>query len=184
MSKEAEMKYSALAAAVVLVATQNVFAVEEHHPEGQGGTVGNAPAVTPAPTPAAPTQDETATVERIQANLKRMDAQLEQVRQATNPEERQRLLRAHMALMRENMQLMQGLAGGGAVAGPQAGMGMMGGQGGGMMMGNMMLMPMCMMPGYAAAASGPSAPGNLERRVELMQQMLQQVVAQHEQLLR
>lgn len=97
-----------------------------------------------------------------------MDGSTLMKRQATNPEERQRLLRADMALMRENMQLMQGMAGEGATAGPQAGMGMMGGQGGGMMG--------SMMPGYAAAANGPSTPSNLERRVEL----LQQVVTQYE----
>lgn len=90
-----------------------------------------------------------------------MDAQLVQMRQAANPDERRRFLRGHTALMCENVQLMQRLAGGSAPVGQPPGMDMMGGQGGGMTMGGMM--------------------GNMMGG--LMGGLMDQLLAQHEQLI-
>ncbi len=77
------------------------------------------------------------TAQRMQENVKRMQTQLEGVRKAKDPAQREKLLAEHMQTMRENMALGQTMTQGGGMGmmGGQGGMGMMGGQGGMGMMG-------------------------------------------------
>lgn len=110
------MKRHALFAALMLsaLAMQPVLAVDAHHPDQKAG----------APAPAA---DQT--IQKMQANTKRMQSQLEQMAKSKDPAQRQKLLQEHMQTMQENMmggKSMTG-AGGGMMDCPMMKNGMVGG---------------------------------------------------------
>ena len=117
------MNRHALFAALMLsvLAMQPVFADDAHHPDQKAGT-------------AAPAADQT--IQKMQANTKRMQSQLEQMAKSKDPNQRQKLLQEHMQTMQENMMAGKSMMGGmmdcpmmkdGMMGG---GMGMMGGKGG------------------------------------------------------
>ena len=136
-----------------------VFANDAHHPDK------DRPAMSAASPSGQLPADQTASL--MQENVKRMQEQLENVRRAKDPAERERLLAEHQQTMRENMALGHSMMqGGNAGMGGQGGMGMMGGQGGmGMMgaQGGMGMMGaqggMGMMGGMHGAAAAPSGEG-------------------------
>jgi hypothetical protein len=142
------MKRLALFGALMLSALvmQPVLAVDAHHPDQKAGA-------------AAPTADQT--IEKMQANTKRMQSQLEQMAKSKDPDQRQKLLQAHMQTMQENMIAGKSMMGGmmdcpmmkgGMMGGPgmQGGMGMSGSD-------DMMARRMEMM----------------EKRMDMMQMMMQ-----------
>jgi hypothetical protein len=103
------------------LAIQPVLAVDAHHPDQKAGA-------------AAPAAEQT--IEKMQANTKRMQSQLEQMAKSKDPVQRQKLLQEHMQTMQENMMAGKSMMGGmmdcpmmkdGMMGG---GMGMMGGKGG------------------------------------------------------
>jgi hypothetical protein len=146
------MKRHALFATLMLsaLAMQPVLAVDAHHPDQKAGA-------------AAPAADQT--IEKMQANTKRMQSQLEQMAKSKDPDQRQKLLQEHMQTMQENMMAGKSLMGGmmdcpmmrdGMMGG---GMGMMGGKGGmGMSGGDDMMARRLEM---------------MEKRMDMMQMMLQ-----------
>ena len=119
--------------------TVPAFADQSHHPE-------QAAAEMPA----------SVTFERMQDNLKIMQAQLQRAAGAKTDEERQKAMAEHMQTMRENMGMAQGMQGG-MMACPmmQGGKGMMGGDGMSKDMGSRM--------------------HNMEQRMDMMQMMMQRM---------
>lgn len=71
-------------------------AVDEHPPERAGGAT--PPAATP-PTPAADKAPAPAANPKFDQNLKRMQTQVQKIRQTANPQERQKLMRERMTMM-------------------------------------------------------------------------------------
>ncbi|KVW94207.1 hypothetical protein [Thiobacillus denitrificans] len=147
------MKRHTLFAALMLsaLAMQPVLAVEAHHPDQKAGAI-------------APAADQT--IQKMQANTKRMQSQLEQMAKSKDPAQRQKLMQEHMQTMQENMMAGKSMTGGGMMDCPMmkdgmmgGGMGMMGGQGGMGMSGgdDMMAKRMEMM----------------EKRMDMMQMMMQ-----------
>jgi hypothetical protein len=122
------------------------FAEEAHHPE-QAGKGPVAEVTTPA-SAAAPT------VKKMQDNARKMQVQLERIAKTKNAAERERLVGEHMQTMHENLQLARGLGAPGMGC-PMMGMGMMGGDAGAEpMMGRMQ---------------------QLEKRMDMMQMMMEQM---------
>ncbi|WP_323002682.1 hypothetical protein [Denitromonas sp.] len=119
--------------------TVPAFADQSHHPE-------QAAAEMPA----------SVTFERMQDNLKIMQAQLQRAAGAKTDEARQKAMAEHMQTMRENMGMVQGMQGG-MMACPmmQGGKGMMGGDGMSKDMGSRM--------------------HNMEQRMDMMQMMMQRM---------
>jgi len=120
------MKRHALFAALMLsaLAMQPVFADDAHHPDQKVDA-------------AAPTADQT--IQSMQANTRQMQSQLEQIARSKDPNQRQKLMQAHLQTMQENMMLGKSMMGGmmdcpmmkdgmmGGGMGMQGGMGMSGG---------------------------------------------------------
>jgi hypothetical protein len=136
------MKTTLTALITALSITLPALAEDTHHPERA-----DPPTVSKATSP-----DQT--VKKMQANVKKMQSQLDRIGKAKGDAERQGLLTEHMQTMQENMMLTRNLSG-------DMGCPMMGGMmigGGGMgneaMMGRMQQM---------------------ERRMDMMQTMLEQM---------
>ena len=135
------MKRHLLVATLMLsaLAIQPVLAVDAHHPDQQPGA-------------AAPTTDQTQTIQKMQANTVRMQSQLEQMVKSNDPSERQKLMQEHMQTMQENM---------------MAGKSMMGG---------MMDCPMMMggmMGGMGTDEGVAKRLEMMEKRIDMMQMMMQ-----------
>ena len=113
-----------------------------------------AAAQAPAQKPAPVMMDQ----DKMGEQMKKMQAQMDRIRQAADPKERERLMQEHMKTMQETMQGMRGMGG------P-----MMGTMGGGMMGG--------------AKGAGPMKPDRrmnmMEQRMDMMQMMMEQMM-QHE----
>ena len=152
------MKRHALFATLMLsaLAMQPVLADDAHHPDQKAA--------------AAPAADQT--IQKMQANTKRMQSQLEQMAKSKDPAQRQKLLQEHMRTMQENMMAGKSMMGGtmdcpmmkdGMMGG---GMGMMGGKGGMMGQG---------MQGGAAGQDDMMAKRMemMEKRMDMMQMMIQ-----------
>lgn len=106
------------------LAMQPVLADDAHHPDQKAAVA----------TPAAPTAEQT--IQKMQANTKRMQSQLEQMAKSNDPKQRQKLMQEYMQTAQENMMAGKSMMGGmmdcpmmkdGMMGG---GMGMMGGKGG------------------------------------------------------
>jgi hypothetical protein len=148
------MRNTLTAIAASLLLALPAVAEEAHHPEQKTDAVPTTQApATPAAKPPAAAQP----VQQMQANVKKMDAQLKRIAKEKNEAERNRLLGEHMQTMRENMMLAGGMAGGCPMMG--SGMGMMMGPGAGMMMG----------PGDMMERMQ-----QMEKRMDMMQMMLEQ----------
>lgn len=80
-----------------VLAVQPVLAEDAHHPDQKVGA-------------AAPTADQT--IQKMQANAKRMQSQLEQMAKSKDPNQRQKLLQEHMQTMQENMVTGKSMMGG------------------------------------------------------------------------
>ena len=129
------MKRHTLFAALLLsaLAMQPVLAVDAHHPDQQKTGA------------AAPTAEQT--IQKMQANTKRMQSQLEQMAKSKDPKQRQKLMQEYMQTTRENMMAGRGMMGDmmgcpmmeDGMMGGGMGMGMMGGKGGMAGQDNMMM---------------------------------------------
>jgi hypothetical protein len=141
------MKRHALFAALMLsaLAMQPVLADDAHHPDQKAGA-------------AAPAAD--LTIQKMQANTKRMQSQLEQMAKSKDPAQRQKLMQEHLQTMQENMTAGKSMMGG-MMDCPMMKGGMMGGgmgmQGGAAGQDDMMARRMEMM----------------EKRMDMMQMMIQ-----------
>jgi len=81
---------------------------DSHHPEGKGAVI--------APQP-APKAKPGANNKAMMDGMKTMQVQMEKLRAATDPKERERLMQEHMKTMKETMAAMHGMSGGNMGAG-------------------------------------------------------------------
>jgi hypothetical protein len=148
------MKRHALFATLMLstLAMQPVLAVEAHHPDQKVGA-------------AAPAADQT--IQKMQANSKRMQSQLEQMAKSKDPNQRQKLVQEHMQTLQENMMAGKSMMGG-MMDCPMMKDGMMGGGMG--MMGHGMQGGMGMSGGDDMMTKRLEM---MEKRMEMMQMMMQ-----------
>lgn len=110
------MKKFMIVAATSLAITVPAYAIDEHHPE-QGQSMvstANEPLIT-----------QEKALQRMQANIEKMQTQLKLVSNAKTDEMRNKLLLEHMMIMHENMMLGMGIG----CPMMRGGMGMMGGRG-------------------------------------------------------
>ena len=141
------MKHPILFATLMIasnLALQPVLADEAHHPGQKTGA-------------AAPAADQT--IQKMQANTKQMQSQLEQIAKSKDPKQRQKMMQEHMQTMQENMMAGKSMMGG-KMDCPM----MKDGMGGGMGMGMM-----------GQGGMGPEAMmermQKMEKRMEMMEQM-------------
>ncbi|MBZ0095244.1 MAG: hypothetical protein K8H75_07760 [Sulfuricella sp.] len=135
------------------------LADDAHHPD-QPKTQS---ATTAAPVAPASVDKS---VRTMKENTRKMQAQLDKIGRAKNPQERQMLLQEHMQTMRENMMLGKGMMG------DMMGCPMMEG---GMMGGGMMGGGMGMMGGGAAPDAAMNRMNMMEKRMDMMQMMMEQM---------
>ena len=100
----------------------------------------------PAAKPPAGTQMDPKLQQQMVERMKALQAQMDKIRQTTDPKEREKLLAEHMKTMQEGMQAMRGMGGGM--------MGMMSG-------------------GKHGGAQGPRM---MENRMDMMQMMMDQMM--------
>lgn len=114
-------------------------------------------AATPSKPPAARVMapSNPALIQKLNDNVRRMHQQMDQIQAARDEKERDRLLQEHRSSMDEQMQLMQSLAGRGAI-GPVA-------------------------TGAGPGSVLDRRLSLLEQRMELLQQMMMQVIKHQEQ---
>ena len=154
------MKTTAMTAiATALAFSAPVFADDAHHPE-------QAAAAKSAPAPLAPQ------VKKMRDNVKKMPAQLDRVAKAKTDAERQKAMAEHMQTMQENMHMARGMQAGMMMDCPMMEGGMMG-KGG---MGMMGRGGMGMMGGGAAPADAPDRMQQMEKRMDMMQMMMEQMI--------
>jgi hypothetical protein len=147
-----KLAMSAIAASLAFATP--AFADDTHHPEkGQEAKVASAkPAAKTAPT-----------VQKMQDNVKKMQAQLDRIAKAKTDEERQMAMAEHMQTMQENMKLARGMQAG-MMDCPMMEGGMMGKGGMGMM--------------EDAAQPGGSSERmqQIEKRMDMMQMMMERTM--------
>ncbi len=159
------MKTTAMTAiATALAFSAPVFADDAHHPE-------QAAAAKSAPAPLAPQ------VKKMQDNVKKMQPQLDRIAKAKTDAERQKAMAEHMQTMQENMHMARGMQAGMMMDCPMMEGGMMGKGGMGMMHGGMMGKGgMGMMGGGVAPADAPDRMQQMEKRMDMMQMMMEQMM--------
>jgi len=161
-------KFAMTAIAAALAFSAPVFAEEAHHPE-KAGEATSAPA-QPAPQ-----------VKKMQDNVKKMPAQLDRIAKAKTAEARQKAMAEHMQTMQENMKMAHEMKAGMIMDCPMMAGGMMGKGGMGMMGGGMMGKGgMGMMGGGAAPADAPDRMQQMEKRMDMMQMMMEQMMRRPE----
>ncbi len=153
-----KLAMTAMAASLAFAAP--VFADDAHHPE----KAQEAKAAT-----ARPEQ----TVRKMQDNVRKMQGQLDRIAKAKTDDERQKAMAEHMQTMQENMMMARGMQAG-MMGCPMMEGGMMGKGGMGMMGGGMMGGGMGMMGG--PQAGGADRMQQLERRMDMMQMMMEQMM--------
>jgi hypothetical protein len=123
-----------------------VLADDSHHPDKKAG---------------APSTEST--IQKMQANTKKMEDQLEKMAKSKDPKERQQLLQQHMQTMMQNAAMAKGMMGMDCpMMSGGMGMGMMG-QGG-----------MGMMGGGEAQDPMANRMEMMEKRMDMMQMMMEQ----------
>lgn len=85
----------------MLAASGAAFADDAHHP----GDAKTPPAAAPA-KPAAPGMSG---MGRMQEHMKRMQEEMSQIRAASDPKEKARLIDEHMKTMEQSMSMMKGM---------------------------------------------------------------------------
>jgi len=156
-------KFAMTAIAAALAFSAPVFAEEAHHPEKAADAKG---------TPAQPAPQ----LKKMQDNVKKMPAQLDRIAKAKTDEARQKAMAEHMQTMQENMNMARGMQAG-MMDCPMMEGGMMGKGGMGMMHGGMMGKGgMGMMGGGGAPADVPDRMQQMEKRMDMMQMMMEQMM--------
>lgn len=137
---------STIAMAISLIVAAPAFANDEHHPEK---TQAAKTTVSQANT------DLSATVNKMQGNVKKMQAQLSRVGKAKTDEARQKAMTEHMLTMQENMHLASGIQDG---------------------MMDCETMHGAMMGTAESTGGTPDRMQQMEKRMEMMEQMMQHKV--------
>jgi soluble cytochrome b562 len=136
------------------------YGVDEHHPEKAG------PAAKAAKAPAKPKAGDK-TAAQMHDHMKKMQDLMARLQKTTDPAERKKLMDEHTKAMQEGMQTMRGMGGG-----------MMQGMEGGMM--GQAPKDGAAKPGMGRGA--PMSPEMMERRMDMMQMMMEQMM-QHQKAL-
>lgn len=156
-------KFAMTAIAASLAFAAPVFAEEAHHPE-KAGEAKSAPA-SPAPQ-----------VKKMQDNVKKMPAQLDRIAKAKTDEARHKAMAEHMQTMQENMKMAHAMKAG-MMDCPMMEGGMKGKDDMAAMHGGMMAKGgMGMMGGGAAPADAPDRMQHMEKRMDMMQTMMEQMM--------
>ncbi len=144
------MKMTVLGIALAgMLLVPTAYGVDEHHPEKA------APAAKAPKTQAGPQADDKA-IAQMQGQMKKMQDIMARMQQTTDPADRQKLMTEHMQAMEEGMKTMRGMSG--------TMRGMMGRKEG---------------AGTGMGGAGPMSPEMMERRVNMMQMMMEQMM-QHQ----
>jgi hypothetical protein len=151
-----QMKSFLLSALMGAAASSSLaLAADEHHPEGAAvQAIESQPASRP--------QTGEPSMARFQGQMTKMQDQMHRMQVTTDPAARRDLMNEHMQSMQEGMETMRGnggpMAGGGMMGGPMAGGGMMG------------------RPSTDGAPnSGAMGGGMMQRRMAMMQAMMEQM---------
>jgi hypothetical protein len=160
------IKFTTAAIAASLIFAAPAFAADEHHPENSEAAQSSA---------AVP--DAAATVRKMQGNVRKMQAQLERMAKAKTDEQRQTIMLEHMKTMHENMDLAHSMEGGDMACDMMRG-GKMGGHMDMMHKGGMG--GMGMMGGEGRAEASPDRMQQLEKRLDMMQMMMEQMMRHQE----
>jgi len=156
-------KFAMTVIAASLAFAAPVFAEEAHHPE----TAGEAKSAPAQPAPQ---------VKKMQENVKKMPAQLDRIAKAKTDEARQKAMAEHMQTMQENMKMAHEMKAG-MMDCPMMEGGMMGKGGMAAMHGGMMGKGgMGMMGGGGAPADAPDRMQQMEKRMDMMQMMMEQMM--------
>jgi len=143
-------------ACILALASWNVLALDEQHPEQEQSAYAAA-------------SDTGKTMKKMQENMKKMQGQLDRIAKTKGAKERQKLLQEHMKTMQENMMASKSMMGD-MMDCPMMKEGMMGGGMG--MMGNK----------DADAAMPPDVTMKrmqmMEKRMDMMQMMMEQMKQQ------
>ena len=156
-------KIAMTAIAAALAFSVPVFADDTHHPEKPADAKS-------ASAPLAPQ------VKKMQDNVKKMQPQLDRIAKARTDAERQKAMAEHMQTMQENMAMARGMRAGMMMDCPMMEGGMMGKGGMGMMGGGMMGKGGMGMGGGAAPADAPDRMQQMEKRMDMMQMMMEQMM--------
>ena len=160
-------KFAMTAIATALAFSAPAFAEDAHHPE-KAGEAKSAPA-QPAPQ-----------VRKMQENVRKMPAQLDRIAKAKSDEARHKAMAEHMQTMQENMKMAHDMKAG-MMDCPMMEGGMMGKGGMAAMHGGMMGKGgMGMMAGGAAPAAAPDRMQQMEKRIDMMQMMMEQMMRRQE----
>jgi len=154
-----KMTVLGIALAGVLLAPA-AYGVDEHHPEK------TAPGAKAPKAPASPKADDKS-MAQMQEHMKKMQGIMARMQETTDPAERQKLMAEHTKAMQEGMQMMRGMGGG-----------MMQGMGGGMM--GKAPKDGAAKPGLGRGA--PMSPEMMERRMDMMQMMMEQMMQRQKAL--
>ena len=137
----------------LLIGAPVVYADDAHHPDQQGQT-------SKVTAPVSADGDKAA--QKMQENVKKMQAQLDKIQKTKDPKARQKLMMAHMQTMRESMMLGESMMPGMMDCSMMKG---------GMMKGAMM--------GEGEAGASPDAMmermNGMEKRMDMMQMMMEQM---------
>jgi hypothetical protein len=117
----------------------------------------------PAPAKPAMNMDMESHMSQMQEKMQAMQAQMDTIRNTTDPKERQKLMQEHMQAMQENMKAMHGMGGPMMKSGDEPGGMMKGGKKSGMAHGDM-----------------TKHHEMMEKRMDMMQMMMEQMM-QHDQ---
>ena len=160
-------KITILAAVTSLtVVAMPLYADDAHHPEKAQKTT-DAKAAAPAAAKSAGTEPAAdQQIKRAQETMRKLQDQMEKIRQTNDPKERQKLMQEHMQTMQEGMKQLRSMGGMKTQVPAQAKMMGMEGDGkqGGMMMGGGMMKMHDMM----------------EMRMEMMETMMEQMMQREE----
>ena len=113
-----------------------------------------------APAKPAMNMDTGKQTAETQANMEKMQQQMDKIATTTDPKERQKLMQEHMQTMQDNMKTMRGMSGMGGMGGPK--------MKGGMMMGDK----------KESMANGDlqKRQERTESRMDMMQMMMEQMM--------
>ncbi len=125
------------------------YGVDEHHPE-------KAAAAAKVPRTQAGPEAGDKSIAQMQEHMKKMQGTMARMQQTNDPAERQKLMTEHMQAMQEGMKTMRGMSG--------TMQGMMEPKEG---------------TGSGTGGEGPMSPEMMERRVNMMQMMMEQMM-QHQ----
>ena len=156
------MKTSILIAAIVACALSAPIVSAQEKPApaepAMNMDMGKPAREGPAPAKSAMNMDMDKNMSQMPEKMKAMQAQMDRIRNTTDPEERQKLMQEHMQTMQENMKAMRGMGGPMMMDAPKD-RGMMGGKKGRMKDRDMM-----------------KRHAMMEKRIDMMQMMMEQMM--------